>query len=324
MHRRAFLVAVGTAMAGCGGSQAGGTPSASPIQTPTASSSPTATPTPINSLRRFREELTARDVTVGRLASGDIRASLTYSVETADTAAVESTIRDVAMAFQVPIEHDWSVEGLNVSVVHRPTGETFATYRIEALWAKQHLEGTIDTARYTGKIVATLDVNPGAVDTPTPTPEPTPADADGPSGVALGAADAQPDDAYASLSVDYNHETVQTIDPPNDDATYDAWTSHKILAVQLRVTNNSDVTFNTYPSAFDVRTADETVKFFQLQDTSNPLDGVSLAAGEQSEGWIPYQLYKDVSEADLVFDQSVYYGSVACDFERDPSLAVRL
>ncbi len=324
MQRRAFLVAFGATLAGCGGSEAGGTPSVSPSPTATTSPTPTDQPTPIDYLRRFREALMARDVAVARLVSGGVQASLTYTLADASTAAVEGSLRDVAMAMLVPIELGWSVEGVNVSIVHRPTDQAFATYRIESRWARKHLEGSIESAGYTNRILETLRVNPGAIPTPTATPSPTPEPQETAAGIDLGGEDTAPSDAFASLAVDYHSRTVETIDPPSDDHTYEAWTSHEILAVQLRITNEGGAIFHVYPSAFDVRTAEKTIAFFQLEHTSNPLDGVSLSPGDTTEGWIPYQVYEAVTAADLVFDQSVYFGSVACTFDRDPSLEVEL
>ena len=326
MDRRTYLIVLASAVAGCGGSKAGSTPSDAPETTATTqASTPEATGTPPDYLQSFHQRLNSRGIDIDYLGRDGVRTQLDYYVETASTAAVEKSLLKVAQAFKPPIANGWSVEGLDATVVTAGDDQTFASYRIEALWTKQYNEGTIGMGTYSGKILDTLTVSVPDPSTPSPTASPTPEpDQSTTTDFALGAVDAVPSSPDNTIHIEYNHETRQQVDVnPDDGESHSAPSGNQFLAVEVRVINKGSVPFWFYPAAIDFRETDGTEHGYRkFKNVKYPLQGQKLKAGEDVIGGIPYRINEKISEGELFFDESPYTLSVQCTFERNPNLVV--
>lgn len=325
MNRRTYLIVLASAVAGCGGSKAGSTPSdATEVAATTQASTPEATGTPTDYLQSFHQRLNSRDVDIDYLGKDGVRTRLDYFVETASTAAVEKSLLKVAQAFEPPVANGWSVEGLDATVVKAGSGQTFASYRIESLWTKQYNEGTIGMGTYSGKILDTLTVSVPDPSTPSPTPSPTPEPEPSTTDFDLDAVDAVPSSPDNTIHVEYNHETRQQVDVnPDDGESHSAPSGNQFLAVQVRVINEGSVPFWFYPAAIDFRETDGTEHGYRkFKNVKYPLQGQKLKAGEDVIGGIPYRIDEKISEGELFFDESPYTLSVQCTFERNPNLVV--
>lgn len=153
-------------------------------------------------------------------------------------------------------------------------------------------------------------------DTPTPTPTRSV------SPVQLGGTDDNQDDPKAKLTVDFNSGTAATLD--SGPRQYYAPDRQKWLVAELRIKNVTGDPVELSPSAFDLDTEQATFNHAVLENTPNPLDGVTLEFGDQLRGWVPYLIPSDVTDGQLVVNQGAWDGTVSVDFSVNTSLDVSL
>lgn len=328
MHRRKLLLSLGVVLSGCAGSGTNAdTPSASsPTQTPeptptrTPESESTESPTPVDYARRFRQELISHRIDVGSVSVSRGRVSLEYSLDDASMETLDRSIPMVASSYATTVSAGWATDGLD-AVVLGPEADEVASYRVDQDWAREFNDGAMDTDTYSNKVEGTLDIEPGAITTPTPSPTPSPAE------VTLGGDDAEPNDEFTKLLVKFNHDTKWRIDPdPGNGNAYRAPTGQKWVAVQVVVINLGDEDVSVPSSGIDLKTGPESrVKRTELEGTPNPLDGTTIEAhGGETEGWLPYLVDEELTDADLAIDQSVFSAPIRCDFDRDHDVVVEL
>lgn len=331
MDRRSFVAALATILAGCSQS-GGGDTSTPPVVTETAlrTRPETDTPTPSTPMpdptrtasyfeSTLKSELFAKDVYTQSITTRGNEAVLGHGIERKSTAAVGEAMGIVARVFADVVADEWDIDRLMAKAILGR--EELASYHIRTDWAMQFRSGTMSSDEYSDRVIDTLELSSELTGPPIPTrnPESTVTQVD------VTGRDAHPSDAEPRLDVGFTAVTASFINPnPQTASLYTAPPDQKFVVVQVRITNESDRPFQVAASLFDLHIDGTAYDRISLEETPNPVHGVTLASGEQTEGWIPYLVPSDATEATLAIDQSIFPTLIEVDFHPDTTLTVTI
>ncbi|USZ67573.1 restriction endonuclease [Halorussus salilacus] len=139
----------------------------------------------------------------------------------------------------------------------------------------------------------------------------------------ITAESASPGDANASLSVAWNAEVTDSIDPnESDDVAYPAPEGQEFVVVQMNILNTGNDSVPLSRGAFQLRANGTTSRSESFADHEGFVD-LPLSAGGNRTAWTAFAV-PEGSTGTLVYDQNATDATVAVEFERDTAISTNV